>query len=270
MTGARKRRIPAYRMYGAVLVTALRQRLSERGVLVARAATYGLFLLVFSRLWQALFANDADGIVRARSYVWYLAVTELVALSPPRLHQVIDADVRRGEIAYHLTRPSSYLLFRLAEGLGGMLLGMAVLLPVGVVSAYLLTGGLPQDPRGLLFAVPLALLGACLVLLCTTAIGLTAFFIEDSTPVYWIWNKALFVLGGLIVPLALFPEWLRKIAAFLPFSALINGTGSVVFGFAPWQAALVAIKLVAWSCIAALALVAIYRRGLLSVEVNGG
>ena len=62
------------------------------------------------------------------------------------------------------------------------------------------------------------------------AIGCAAFWLQDASPVYWIWQKFNFVLGGLILPLSLYPEWLQKVAYLSPFSALLNGTGRCAFG----------------------------------------
>jgi ABC-type uncharacterized transport system permease subunit len=38
----------------------------------------------------------------------------------------IERDVRSGELAYHLTRPASYLGFKLAEGLAELSLALTV------------------------------------------------------------------------------------------------------------------------------------------------
>ena len=51
-----------------------------------------------------------------------------------------------------------------------------------------------------------------LAVLSTAAIGLSAFWIVDTSPVYWIWQKLAFVLGGLLLPLELYPDWLRALA----------------------------------------------------------
>jgi ABC-2 type transport system permease protein len=258
------------RKYVAVFSIALRQRQNESLLLFARAAFLVLVMMVFSRLWQAvLLARPVPGLQPA-DCVWYLFITELVLLSQPRIFLDIERDVRSGELAYHLTRPASYLGFKLSEGLAELSIAWLVLWCIGAPAAYLLSGALPHDPRVLLFALPLAMLASLLSLFCNALIGLSAFWIVDASPVQWVWQKSSFVLGGLFVPLALYPAWLRSIALVTPFSALLHGPGSMVFGFDPRAAARAALELLVWIAVASALLVVVHRRGLRAVDIHGG
>ena len=61
---------------------------------------YGIIMLVFSRLWIVVIESGALPEDRLAELLWYLAVTEWVVLSLPLIHLQIEADVRRGDIAY--------------------------------------------------------------------------------------------------------------------------------------------------------------------------
>src|SRR5262245_37319895 len=52
-------------------------------------------------------------------------------------------------------------------------------------------------------------------------IGLLAFWLEDVSPVYWVWQKLLFMLGGLMLPLELYPHVVQRAALFTPFPAML-------------------------------------------------
>jgi ABC-2 type transport system permease protein len=258
------------RKYVAVFVISLRQRRRESSLLFARAAFMVLVIMVFSRLWQAVLPTQPGGGLRAADCVWYLLITELVMLSQPRISLDIERDVRSGELAYHLTRPASYLGFKLAEGLAELSLAWLVLLTIGAPAAYLLAGALPHDPRSLLLAFPLAMLASLLSLLCNAVIGSSAFWIVDCTPVQWIWQKTSFVLGGLFVPLAFYPAWLRSIALVTPFAALLHSPGSTVFRFDAGAAVRAALMQLVWIGLAATLLSTLHRRGLRTVNIHGG
>ena len=202
--------------------------------------------------------------------IWYLAVTEWVMLSLPPLQLDIERDVRTGDIAYRLARPVSYLAGRLAEAAGDTALRAVTLGIAGCGLAYWLSGSFPEDPRGLLLALPLGVLAAWLGLVCLAAIGLSAFWLQDVSPLYWIWQKAAFVLGGLLLPLEVYPDWLRTVAMWTPFSALMHGPGRLAFGYDPAFAAFVAVRLVLWGALGTALLFFIYRRALRVVDVNGG
>jgi ABC-2 type transport system permease protein len=202
--------------------------------------------------------------------LWYLAVTEWIVLSGPLIHLQIERDVQRGEIATLLPRPMSYLGFRLAESTGELLLRASVMAAGGGVFAWLLAGGLPGDPRGLLVALPLGIFAGLVVLAMHAAIGLTSVWLTDSAPVYWVWQKSAFILGGLMLPLEVYPEWLRKIAAVTPFAALLNGPGRMTFGWQPALALEVALQLLFWSIASAAFLIWVYGRARRRLEVTGG
>jgi ABC-2 type transport system permease protein len=63
--------------------------------------------------------------------------------------------------------------------------------------------------------------------LCQLAIGLAAVWAGAAAPLFWIWQKLLFVLGGMLIPLALYPEPLRTVARASPFAAMLFVPGSL-------------------------------------------
>jgi ABC-2 type transport system permease protein len=258
------------RKYTSVGATAIREALSERGALAGRVAFYAVILLIFSKLWAVVAERGALAGASSRELLWYLAVTEWVVLSLPLIHLQIEQDVRRGDIAYLLPRPISYVGARMAESGGDFLLRAAVLAIAGCAFASALAGGLPDDPRGLLLALPLGLLAGYVGICFHAAVGLCAVWLQDCSPVYWIWQKCAFLLGGLMLPLEVYPDWLRAIALWTPFSALLHGPGRMAFGWQPERAAWTALALVFWGAVATAFLVWVHARAMRALEVNGG
>jgi ABC-2 type transport system permease protein len=158
----------------------------------------------------------------------------------------------------------------LAENAGDFLLRAGTLAVAGYDFATVLAGGLPDDPRGLLLAVPLGLAAGLVAIGFQAAIGLTSVWITDSSPVYWIWQKCAFVLGGLMLPLEIYPDWLRRIAVLTPFAALLNGPARMAFGWEPAAAFAIALQIVFWSLVASALMVWLDRRARRALEVSGG
>lgn len=260
----------APRKYGSVVAISLRQSLSERGALFGRIAFYALILFIFSKLWAVVAERGAVPGLPVRELLWYLAVTEWVMLSLPLIHLHIEADVRGGDIAYLLPRPISYLGARLAEAVGDFLLRAVSLAIAGCALAAWMVGGLPEDPRGLLLAIPLGLMAGWVGLCFHAAVGLCAVWLQDCSPVYWIWQKCAFILGGLMLPLEIYPDWLRELALWTPFSALMHGPGRMVFGWQPELAAWIALKLLFWGVVASALLAWVHHRAMRALDVNGG
>lgn len=206
--------------YAFVLTTAARQQWVYRSEMVARGLQMVLFMGVFMALWTTAFAvsgrSELEGFTLAEM-VWYLAMAETVALSTSRIFMDISEQVKAGDLAYTLARPLSYPFFQVANSLGGSaprfllnLLTGAVVVAVGLRTV---AGSLP----GLAAFLGVAALALLLDALLTVLIGLAAFWIEEVNPIYWIYSKLLFTVGGLFLPLELFPEWLQRIVRWLPF-----------------------------------------------------
>jgi ABC-2 type transport system permease protein len=229
-----------------------------------------IILFIFSRLWAAVLARGDVAGAGPRELVWYLAITEWCMLSVAPIFLTIEADIRSGDVACHLVRPVSYTGARLAEALGETAARLLVLGPVAAAGAWLLAGGLPVEPYGLLFALPLGLLSSLLTALFVTAIGLSAFWIIDTSPLFWIWQKLLFILGGLMLPLDIYPGWLQTLARYSPFPAMLWGPGRTAFGWSPRHAAATAGALLAWSALMAATLAWLARRASRRIAVAGG
>jgi ABC-2 type transport system permease protein len=260
---------PFWRKYLAAAAIALRLRLREPAVLIGRNVFYLLILVVFAQLWRALLEGKASAY-RPGELLWYVAMTEFITLSQPHFYLEIERDVRNGDIAYHLTRPTSYLATKLCGGFATMLLSMGCLLVPGALASWWLSGVVPAVSGSLALLVPLTLLGATFLLLCNLLIGLSAFWLQDCTPVYWIWQKALFVLGGLFVPLVFYPSWLRQFAELTPFSAALYGPAHLLFhpDIAQWWR--LCARLIAWNALCAVLVAFTYHRALRVIDVHGG
>jgi ABC-2 type transport system permease protein len=258
--------VPFVRPLVAVGRIAARQALASRTEVLGRVAFYGVLLLVFSQLWRVVPLGGAD----PRARVWYIAVTEWVLLSIPYVHLELERDFSSGDVAYFLPQPVSYVALKVAEGMGQFLARLAVIGAFGVPATWLFAGGFPADARGLPFAIPLALLAGALGIVVQTTIGVTSIWLADVSPVYWIWQKCCFVLGGLILPLEVYPAWLAAAARWTPFSALLYGPGRTALGYAPEAFAGSAASLVVWTLIALAVLKVVVARGLRVLDVNGG
>src|SRR5262245_30696934 len=204
---------------------ALRQRVELYGRLVFVAVILG----VFSALWKAVAeAGMPLALDRAR-LVWYLAATEWIVLTPQAVHVDIEGEIRRGDVACHLQRPFSYLGALFAQGAGMIAVRAPFTGLAAAVCAFTLTGRWPEAGARE-SVIPLGLGAMLLVHALHVLIGLTAFWIGDVTPIFWISQKLLIVFGGLMLPLALYPIWMQQIAIVTPFPSMRAGPASVMLG----------------------------------------
>jgi ABC-2 type transport system permease protein len=222
--------------YAAVLHTAARRQSIYRAEMAMRMIQMVLFMGVFIALWQAVYGVSGratlEGFTLA-DMVWYLAMTETVVLSSSRVFIEISQAVKAGDVVYTLARPMSYPLYQVAYSLGGSLPRFAVNFVTAIVVVTLGMGQVAGSLPGLLAFLATAGLALLLDALIAVLIGLLAFWIEEVTPAFWIYQKLLFTVGGLFLPLDLFPEGLERVARWLPFQFVTHVPARSFVAFDP-------------------------------------
>ncbi len=204
---------------------------SDRFGLLARVILYSLPVLIYSAIWQATpLAGSGVGVEQA---TWYVMMTEAIIFAPGYVFREVEEDIRTGAIEAALTRPVDYALAKIAEEAGGTLLRLAILGTCGGVLAWSVTGVVPFAWTALPAVWTAAGFGALLALLVQIAIGFLTVWAGNPAPAYWIWQKLVFVMGGLFLPLTLYPEWLAEIGRATPFAAILFHPASLVLDASP-------------------------------------
>jgi ABC-2 type transport system permease protein len=255
--------------YAALVRVAAAHARRERGELYGRVVFFAVVLGVFSSLWRAVAEAGMPVAADPKALVWYLAATEWILLSAPPIHIEIQEAIRRGDIVCQMSRPLSYAGAAFAEGLGLLAMRAPVLGLTACGFAFVFTGWIP--PLSLLArVVPFGLAGAALLTALHLLVGLLAFWLEDVAPVYWVSQKLLFVLGGLMLPLELYPDFIRHLAALTPFPSVLAGPASFVLRSSSAGSAVLARDLTIWAAVTALAVWWVFRRATSALTVNGG
>ncbi|MGH7678208.1 MAG: ABC-2 family transporter protein [Gemmatimonadaceae bacterium] len=255
--------------YIAFAALGFRQARAEPGELLGRVVFFVLILGVFSAVWRAV--AEAGGSVQRdpREMLWYIAMTEWVVMSAPMVWLQMEEDIRRGDVAYQIARPACWLGARLAHGLGALVVRGPVMLAVACGVAWLYAGP-PARPMGLALAIALGLIAAVVMTLFHVAIGVVAFWLGDVAPAYWIWQKLLFVLGGLLLPLQFYPDMFVTVARLTPFPAFLAGPASLATGEPLMHAGVLALTLTGWALVGWVTARAMFVRAMRRLHVNGG
>jgi ABC-2 type transport system permease protein len=119
--------------------------------------------------------------------------------------------------------------------------------------------------------VVIIFLGAAIINFSISAmIGLTSFVVEDVTAFQWIYQKLAFILGGLLIPIDFYPQWLQVICKALPFSSMTYAPARLFI--APSTSLFISTFTIqfVWILVLWLMLTFFYRRSLAELTVNGG
>lgn len=258
--------------YWAIFKTQLVHSLSYPADLLGRSLTIVLFLWIFSHLWAAAYESAGQERIAGlsqRDTLWYLMIAEVIVLSRPRLAGAIAEGVKDGSIAYLLNRPYNFLLYQAGVGLGDSALRLLGNALAGGALTWALVG--PPPDLGHWSLVALAIAGAWAIDFCIGAmIGLLAFVAEEVSAFEWIYSKLTLILGGLLVPLDFFPDWLRAAAGYLPFAYIVYGPARCFVDPDPGRFLGLFAGQAFWLVLLGGLLCLGYRRSVVHLNINGG
>jgi ABC-2 type transport system permease protein len=259
--------------YAWVAVTAARSNLAYVGEVVARTVFLAVILFIFLQLWQVTFEQSGEerlGGLTLAQMLWYLGITESIVLSAPAVAAEVDQDVRTGALAVQLVRPMSYPLYRLGTTLGERVVRFSMNAVVASAIALLFVGPIPFTVEGLAFfalSIPLAFV---LDALAYFLIGLFAFWLENTSGLTLVYSRVTMILGGMLLPLDLFPDGLRAVAEYLPFACVLYGPSRMFVTPDPGFLAELLAKQAVSIALVGIVVALVHRAALRRVFSNGG
>ncbi len=228
--------------------------------LIGSVLLYWLILGIFLGLWNATPIHElgSSSLTEARLFA-YLAVTEWIAFTVGLPYREVEAEIQAGTIEMRLARPVPFGLATLAIWIGEVGCRFVVLAAAGLGAMLYALGTIPLTaPAATLLVISVAL-AVLLVLLWHLQIGLVAAWLGMSAPTFWIWQKCLFVFGGLIMPLTIYPASLGAIAKVSPFAAMLFAPASLMLRDGVAHAISTIALQLAWLALSILGAVAVER-----------
>lgn len=236
------------------------------GILVSSAITIGIYVTAFAAV-----GGSVNGMVVSHA-AWSLGLYGILHAAGMRLVFLdINDSVRSGSVEMYLIKPTHFVAHLVARRLGRT--SPFVLMNFLTASAVLLVAvGFPtlDLPAARILLAGLLVVGGTLVSAMQYAmIGLLAFWLHDAYPILWLVDKLGMVLGGALVPVALFPGTLRLIAEWSPFGAAFSAAQFTSPDFLS-RAPLLILMQGVWLAIFLIGLASIWRAVRRKIEVNGG
>jgi ABC-2 type transport system permease protein len=235
-----------------------------------------IFLFMYSLywLWTILYTQRPGAFgVSLQQMVTYgilgIALEIILDIGP---EWYIATQVRTGAIDTDLMKPIDFHLNMLAMSTGEMLFGLGILaLPSFAVGYFLFGLQLPRDAAtGLLFAVSV-LLGFLVLFHLGFLLGTLVFVTLDVRSIAWAYYSLVSFFAGQMVPLWLFPDFLRVIAEALPFQSVYYIPISIYIGTFAGDAALRALGFQAlWAIVLAVVSRWAWSRVYTRLTVQGG
>jgi ABC-2 type transport system permease protein len=213
------------RLYWEVARRALQRQLAYRTENLAGLVTNTFFGYLRAALFLAMYQSQASASIGgydaqgAVTYTWITqAMIMIVALWG---WWDVELTIRTGDVVSDLAKPFSYLGFWLARDLG-----RAAYFVVFRAAPTLLAGQLVYGLHWPSSFVAWLLFALSLVLASVVSFGwrfllnVSAFWTTDARGLGALALAATLFLGGFVVPIRFFPEWLQPLVLSLPFASM--------------------------------------------------
>lgn len=266
--------IPKLAKYWAIARVNYHNNLAYIVNVFGRSLTVVLRIWIFTQLYTVTYqvtGNSEIGGLTVPMTIWCLMLTQsFQSATRPPVVRLIEEEVKSGNLAYSIVRPFSYVLFHFFGFLGRCGSNLLFNLFIGSLAAIILVGLIKTSLTGLIFCLFLLSFGLMIDFLISFLLGLAAFWLEDVSALYWIYSKAQMVFGGILLPISLFPEYLKKIAEILPFSQLYYSAARIFVSPDWYLFGYYLVIQLAWLVFLLICTCFLFNKALRNVSINGG
>jgi len=258
--------------YLAFAKGAMEREATYRFDVFTKLASIVLRLYLLKSVWVALYAQNAGPAeLPLHAIVTYSAVALLFGL-------VMDIDQTRalydrlhdGSIVTDFLKPVGVAFSFFADGTGEVLFHVLLIVPALVLALLVVHVDVPSFATLAVFALS-AFLGYLVGFFLNFILNCTAFWTMEISAIQLSVTWLTGLLGGQVVPLALFPAWLAGAAGTSPFAAMFSTPLSIYVGtIAPAQYAQALGLQAVWVLVFGAVALAVWRAGTRRIVVQGG
>lgn len=201
--------------------------------LIARACFYGIVIIVLASLWRAAASATGGEVVGydAVAITWYIVFAEAAVNGTKfRMIEQIGTDIGSGAVAVEMLRPIDVVWFRISNEIGDGILRFLTMAVVGSTLALLIAGA-PHDPALLAMGLASGLLAIACNITAQHGFAAMAFWQHEAKGAWFLYQKLVFILGGMLLPLEIFPGWLQAVARLSPFWTMAYAPARLAAGF---------------------------------------
>lgn len=259
--------------YFHVFKISLSNNLVYVGNLITRNFFFVFIVFIMLMLWKNIYGQSGEIIAgfTLTQMIWYLIVTEMVTLSKSNVFTEASEDVKKGNIAYLINKPYNYVFYCFFNSLGEIGTKLISNMAIAIIIGLIYVGPLHQfNPQHLPLILLSILLGIFINFFIYMNLALTAFWLEENTAFMWIYSKLIFTLGGMLIPIEMFPDWLERISRYLPFAYVTYGPAKLAVSFSMTDFIRTVSYQMGYLALFIIISLVVFGKGVRALNVNGG
>lgn len=186
-------------------------------------------------LWHALYQQQPDHIISgmsaAQMYTYLLIAFALNHSLGWSCENALAKEIKTGTVVKRCIRPVSFISQSVAE-MTGSILPQLVLNLVIVSAGFLFFGHILQLPglKNMIFFLPCMVAALLLRILLIELCSLLCFYTTGYLGISWTRNAIYEFFSGALIPIVMFPGWLKSLAYATPFPYMIQLPISILLG----------------------------------------
>lgn len=235
-----------------------------------------IYLVLIYFLWKAIFASagtdEVNGMTFSDTLIYLVLASALFSFMEMYLVWYMGNDIQSGKIVLDLIKPIGYRKFLFWTQSGSLVMSfLMTFLPTFLV-VYFLTDGVIHLGVNLLFFMVSVVFALTINFCIDFFIGTVCLYTQSIWGINIMKEVIVLLLSGATIPLAFFPDTLRRIVSYLPFQSIYNTPLTILIrNSMPLQETLtmLAVQLF-WVCVMLLLTSLFWRRSIRKITVNGG
>lgn len=224
----------AFQVYLAFAKKSFQRRMQYRVANLAGLTTNFFFLLVHIFVYTAFYAaRPAPQPLSLDEIITYFVLCQVSFMLMPfwGTRSEVTSAIKDGSIALQLTKPVDFQAYWFADECGRALYYLLMRgFPTFLISILFFNVTIPQQPTILMTFTVSMMLAVFMSNAITITIFSSGFWTLDTTGISGMSYSIITLFSGMLVPIALWPEWLAHIARWLPFEGLIDIPFSIYLG----------------------------------------
>lgn len=232
--------------------------------------------IMMAFVWLTVYQEQATvaGYALSEMLAYTIGVMVLRTVVTVHCEWALDYEIRQGLLSTHLIKPFSYWGLRFCDEAAWKVVRLMFTVPAVLGCLYWLSpdlAGISFPIERLPILVVSVILAYVVCFFLKLCLGFIGFWTNEIMGIVTLYEVVASVLGGVLIPIALLPEWLQTVARLLPIQAIYNVPLTIMLGKSdgaePWWGILLQLG---WIVALWVLATVLWRAGLRQYEAVGG
>ncbi len=235
-----------------------------------------LYLTVVFFLWKSIYASSGTDIVNGMTFhdtlIYLVLATALFNFMEMYTVWEIGRNIQSGKIVLDLLKPMRYRSYLFWSYSGTFVIQFfATFLPTFII-VYIVTGGTIPIGMNLLYFMLSVIMAVIINYSIDFIVGTICLYTQSIWGINIMKQVIVLLLSGATIPIAFFPEILKKVVSFLPFQSIYNTPLTILLsGSINFETLLIQLGTQLIWCVVLLLLSSMFWKvSLRQITVNGG